>query len=270
LTAILRFPVFILKKTGRIGLAARDSAGVFFSHVYQLSELTWKTITRMPLMVRNIDITIEQMYIIGLESIGLVAVTSVFVGGETVVQAIYQFSGWVPYRYLGMVASKAMITELCPVITALVVASRISTAIAAEIGSMKTQEQLDAMACLSLDPIRYLIVPKTIACIVMMPVLVIFAELVAYIASIITAVLFYDVSLHLYVMGLRMFFVAKDLLIGIAKTTVFGAVIALTGSHFGFQTERGAEGVGEATTKAVMTAMMLILVFDFVIAFLVL
>jgi len=270
LTSLLHIPVRILERTGRLGLASRNVAYVFFAHIVYMSELVYKTAARMPLMFRNVNISIEQMYVIGLESLPLVAVTSVFVGGEAVVQATYQFSGYVPLRYLGMAVCKALITELCPVITALVVSSRISTAIAAEIGSMKTSEQLDAMTCLSLDPIRYLIVPKTIACVLMMPILVIFSELVAFAASVITAVLFTDVALDTYLLSLRMFFVAKDLLIGIAKTMAFGGVIAMTGAHFGFQATKGAEGVGEATTKAVMTAAVLILVFDFVIAFLVL
>lgn len=235
-----------------------------------MSELTWKTATRMHLLFKNIGISIEQMYIIGIESLPLIAVTSVFVGGEAVIQATYQFSGYVPMRYLGMAVCKALITELCPVIFSFVVSSRISTAIAAEIGSMKTTEQLDAMTCLSLDPIRYLIVPKTIACIIMLPMLVIVGELIAFIASIITAVLFVDITAYTYLLGLRLFFSPADLIIGILKTTVFGAIIAITGSHFGFQAARGAVGIGEATTKSVMTAAVLILIFDFVIAFLVL
>ena len=267
---LMRIPIVILQKTGSLGLAARDTARVFFAHVLYMAELALKTALRAHLIVKNIGISIEQMYIIGLESLSLVAVTSVFIGGEAVIQALYQFSGIVPLRYLGMAVCKALITELCPVITAIVVSSRISTAIAAEIGSMKSSEQLDAMECLSLDPIRYLIVPKTIACILMMPILVIFSELVAFTASIITAVLFTDVTLIVYLTSLRMYFFAKDLLIGVAKTMVFGGVIALTGAHFGMQSKKGAEGVGEATTKAVMTAAVLILVFDFVIAFLVL
>jgi phospholipid/cholesterol/gamma-HCH transport system permease protein len=243
---------------------------VFFAHVLHISVLVCRTAARMHLVFKNVDISIEQMYIIGLESLPLVAVTSVFVGGESVIQAMYQFSGYVPLRYLGMAVCKALSTELCPVITSLVVSSRISTAIAAEIGSMKTTEQLDAMECLSLDPVRYLIVPKTIACILMLPILTIFSELVSFVSSVVTAVSFTDVTLHTYLMSLRMFFFQKDLLVGIVKTMAFGAVIAMCGSHFGFQALKGAEGVGEATTKAVMTAAMLILVFDFVIAFLVL
>jgi phospholipid/cholesterol/gamma-HCH transport system permease protein len=231
--------------------------------------LALQTATRAPLLVKNVGITIEQMYVIGVESLPLVSVTAVFVGGEAVIQCVYQMAGMVPMRYLGMAVSKALLTELCPVITAIVVSSRISTAIAAEIGSMKSSEQLDAMECLSLDPIRYLIVPKTAACLIMLPVLVVFSELVAFLSSIITAVLFTHATFHLYLLSLRLFFAPKDLFIGVIKTSVFGGVIAMTGAHFGFQSKKGAEGVGEATTKAVMTAAVLILVFDFVIAFLV-
>jgi phospholipid/cholesterol/gamma-HCH transport system permease protein len=168
------------------------------------------------------------------------------------------------------VVSKSLVTELCPVLTSLVISGRVSTAIAAEIGSMKTSEQLDAMELLCLDPIRYLIVPKVLAAMIMLPVMVIFSEAIAYIGSIITTIVFVDMTLHLYLQGLRLMFDPMDLAIGIAKTSAFGAVIALTGAHFGFQARKGAEGVGEATTKAVMTAAVLILILDFVIAFLVL
>jgi phospholipid/cholesterol/gamma-HCH transport system permease protein len=257
----------ILGSTGRLGLAVRDTGAIFFRQTGWYAELIWRTVSRTFLLFRNINLTIEQMYIIGIESIPLVAVTSVFVGGETVVQALYQFSGMVPLKYLGMVVSKSLVTELCPVLTALVVSSRVATAIAAEVGSMKTSEQLDAMTCLNLDPIRYLIVPKTVAAIIMMPILVIFSELIAYLGSIITALLFVDITLHTYLSGLRLFFSPFDLLMGVGKTAVFGAIIALTGAHFGFQARRGAQGVGEATTKAVMVAAVLILVFDFIIAF---
>lgn len=261
-------PVDILRRTGRFGFFLAFVVSTFLRHITYLSRLICSTFSRMHLAVKNINLSIEQMYIIGLESLPLVAVTSVFVGGETVVQALYQFSGIVPMRYLGMVVSKSMVTELCPVITSLVVSNRITTAIAAEIGSMKTSEQLDAMVTLNLDPIRYLIVPKTIAAIVMLPILSIFSLFIAYIGSIITALLFVDITMHVYLQGLRLFFNPADVYVGVLKTAVFGAIIALTGSHFGFQARKGAQGVGEATTKAVMVAAMLILVFDFIIAFL--
>ncbi|MDD5675672.1 MAG: ABC transporter permease, partial [Chitinivibrionales bacterium] len=129
---------------------------------------------------------------------------------------------------------------------------------------------LDAMVLLRLDPIRYLIVPKMIACMIMLPVLVIWGEFLAIIGSIITVLLSVKVTLYVYLSGLKMFFNPGDLFLGIFKTFVFGAIIAMTGAHFGFEARGGAEGVGEATTKAVMTSAILILIFDFAIAFLVL
>ncbi len=257
-----------LINTGKIFYGIVDTLSIFLKHVTYISDLTWKTFCRVHLLVKNFNLTTHQMFIIGVESLPLVIVTSAFVGGETVVQANFLFGGLVPIRYLGYAVSKALVTELAPVLTSFVVSSRIATAIAAEIGSMKTNEQLDAMTCLSLDSIRYLIVPKVVACIIMLPVLVVFSELVAFVGSAITAVLFVDITMYQYCSGLKLFFSVPHMLVGIIKTTVFGAIIAFTGAHFGFQSRKGAQGVGEATTRAVMTSMVLILCFDFLIAFL--
>ena len=174
--------------------------------------------------------------------------------------------GLVPMRYLGYAVSKALVTELAPVITSFVVSSRISTAIAAEIGSMRTTEQLDAMYCLSLDHIRYIVLPKVVAASVMLPVLVVFSNLVGYLASILIANLFIDVTMFTYLEGLRLFFYAPDMLLGIFKTSIFGAIIALSGSFFGLECVKGAEGIGGATTKAVMLSAVLILILNFVVA----
>ncbi len=253
---------------GRLFWGVVDTVCLFLRHVTYISDLTWKTCCRVHLLFKNINLTLHQMFVIGVESLPLVVVTSIFVGGETVVQANFLFAGMVPLRYLGYAVSKSLVTELCPVITSFVVASRIATAIAAEVGSMKTSEQLDAMTCLSLDSIRYLIVPKVVASVIMIPVLVIFSELLAFAASVITAILFVDITMHQYLSGLRLFFSVPHMMIGISKTTVFGAIIAFTGAHFGFQARKGAQGVGEATTRAVMASMVLILFFDFLMAFL--
>jgi phospholipid/cholesterol/gamma-HCH transport system permease protein len=208
------------------------------------------------------------MYTIGVESLPLVTVIAIFTGATTVTQAVYQFSGFIPMKYLGLAVCKTLVTEIGPVFTSMVIAGRISTAIAAEIGSMKVNEQLDAMACLNLDSIRYLFVPKTVACVIMVPMLVIFAELIAFVSSIFTVIFSVKVTLYVYLTGLRLFFDPTSVLIGVAKTTVFGVIIALTGCYFGLQTKGGAEGVGNSTTKAVMASCVLILVSDFIIAFL--
>jgi phospholipid/cholesterol/gamma-HCH transport system permease protein len=266
LTGILR----LVSLTGGAAFTLSKSFSLFLRSIYRFASLSGKTFARSYLLFKNPDLTFAQMFGLGLESLPLVSVIAVFLGSEVVIQAVYQMAGIIPMRYLGVLSCKSITTELAPVITSMVVAGRVATGIAAEIGSMKTTEQLDAMQVLRLDPIRYLIVPKTIGCIIMMPVLTIFAELLAFAGSIVTAAVAVDISMHTYLTGLRLFFDATGLYVGVVKTMAFGAIIALTGAHFGFETRGGAEGVGNATTKAVITAVVLILIFDFVIAVLVL
>jgi len=266
LTGILRF----IALTGESAFSLARASSRFFRNVYRFSALTGRTFSRSYLLYKNPDLTIVQTFGLGVESLPLVSVIAIFLGSETVIQAVYQMGGIVPLRYLGVLVCKSLTTELGPVITSMVVAGRVATGIAAEIGSMKTTEQLDAMQVLRLDPIRYLIVPKTIACIIMLPVLVIWGEFIAFMGSLVTVALSVDMTMHEYLSGLRLFFDANDLYVGVIKTMVFGAIIALTGAYFGFEAKGGAEGVGNATTRAVITSAVLILIFDFVIAVLVL
>jgi phospholipid/cholesterol/gamma-HCH transport system permease protein len=266
LTGIIRF----IALTGETAISLTRASSRFFRNVYRFSTLTGTTFSRSCLMYRNPGLTVLQALGLGVESLPLVSVVAIFLGSETVIQAVYQMGGIVPMRYLGVLVCKSLTTELAPVVISMVVAGRVATGIAAEIGSMKTTEQLDAMQVLSLDPVRYLIVPKTIACIIMLPVLVIWGEFIAFLGSVITVALSVDITMHEFLSGLRLFFDANDLYVGVIKTMVFGAIIALTGAYFGFEAKGGAEGVGNATTRAVITAAVLILIFDFVIAVLVL
>lgn len=247
-------------------IGAINMISMFFGTVGKIVTLTGQVLYRFPLVFKNIDLTMKQIRIIGIGSIPLVLVTGAFVGMETLMQANFQLQGLAPMRYLGYAVSKALISELAPVITCFVVSSRISTAIAAEIGSMKTTDQLDAMYCLSLDHIRYVVLPKVVAAAVMMPILVIFSELVGFLASILIAYFFIDITMYTYLEGLRLFFYAPDMLVGILKTSVFGIAIAISGAYFGLECTKGAEGIGASTTRAVMLSAMLILVFDFIMA----
>ncbi len=263
-------PLRIIADFGSFAVSAAKGSADFLRGVQRYGKLTRITFQRMPLALKNSNITMEHMYSLGVESVPLVTVIALFLGSATVTQAVYQMSGFIPMRYLGTLVCKSIVTELGPVITSMVVAGRVATGIAAEVGSMKTSEQLDAMNVLRLDPIRYLIVPKTIACMVMLPVLVIWANFLAIVGAAITVALTVDMTMHTFYTGLRLFFDPTDVYVGILKTVVFGAIIAITGSHFGFETKGGAEGVGNATTKAVVISAVLILIFDFVIALLVL
>jgi len=239
---------------------------LFIAGIANYAQLIVSICGRVHLVVKNPAITVNHMYTLGIESLALVTVIALFTGSVTVTQAVYQMSGLVPMRYLGVLVCKGITTELGPVITSMVVAGRVATGIAAEIGSMKASEQLDAMHVLKLDPIRYLIVPKFVACIVMLPILVIWAEFVAFFGAAATVFFTVDMTMYTFLNGLRLFFSAGDLFVGIAKTMVFGAIIAVSGSHFGLEVKGGAAGIGDATTKAVVMAAVLILIFDFLIA----
>jgi phospholipid/cholesterol/gamma-HCH transport system permease protein len=255
-----------VSKLGGLLYAALDGCKTFCAHTARFSMLCASIFARFPLILKNISISIEQMYAIGIESLPLVSVIAIFIGATTVTQAVYQFSGFIPLKYLGLAVCKTLIIEIGPVFTSMVIAGRIATGIAAEVGSMKNNEQIDAMVCLNLDPIRYLYVPKMIACMIMIPMLVIWSELIAFVSSILTVIFSVKITLFLYLAGLRLFFNPFDLIIGVLKTSVFGAIIAMTGCYFGLQTRGGAEGVGNSTTKAVITSYVLILIFDFIIA----
>jgi len=263
------YPRSVIETIGSAIRGGRIRTERFLQGTAAYGSLAVVTFRRLPMLFRNPDLTISHMYTLGVESVGLVSVIALFLGSVTVTQAIYQMSGIIPIRYLGVLVQKGILNELGPVITSMVFAGRVATGIAAEIGSMKNSEQFDAMTVLNLDPIRYLIVPKTAACIIMVPLLVIWLELLSFSGALITVILTVDMTVESFLHGLRLFFNASDLYFGILKTTVFGAIVALSGSHFGFQAKGGAEGVGEATTQAVVTSVVLILIFDFIMALLV-
>ena len=232
---------FILSGIARVGETGRHVGRYgenFLKSTNRYGVLTLQTFSRIHLLFKNPEITLSHMYNIGIESIPLVSVIALFLGSVTVTQAVYQMSGFVPMRYLGVLVCKSVVTELGPVMTAMVFAGRVATGIAAEVGSMKTSEQLDAMQVLSLDSIRYLIVPKAAACIIMLPALVIWAEFLAFIGALITVILTVDMTLYTFLHGLRLFFSAQDVFIGIGKTMVFGAIVAINRCSFRIRNKR--------------------------------
>src|SRR5438093_6430370 len=206
------------------------------------------------------QLLVEQMEAIGVQSLWLVIVVSLFTGGVAAVQAAYQFSNVVPLRYLGSVILRSVVIELGPVLTALVVGGRVGASIAAELGTMKVPEQIDALAALAIHPVRYLVVPRVVASIVMLPIMVVFANAIAIFGGFVVAVTSIGVSAHTYVIGLKQFFYLKDLYSGLLKAFFFGGIIGTMGCHYGFATEGGAEGVGLATTRAVVASCVLILI----------
>jgi phospholipid/cholesterol/gamma-HCH transport system permease protein len=216
--------------------------------------------------LRSFWLVVDQMRVIGVGSLGLVFVVSLFTGAVAAVQAAYQFSTVVPLKYLGAVILRSVIIELGPVLTALVVGGRVGASIAAELGTMKVTEQIDAMRAMAINPVRYLVVPRVTAAIVMLPVVTIFANAIAIFGGYVVAVTTIGVSTHTYVLGLKQFFFMKDLFSGLLKAFFFGGIIGTMGCYYGFATEGGAEGVGNATTRAVVASCVLVLISDYVLA----
>ncbi len=244
---------FLGKKT----LEFLESSSHFFIFISKVIRATLKIRV-------NFSLTVEQMSKIGITSLPLVILTSVFTGAVSSYQAVYQFSGYIPLSFLGIAVGKAIIVELGPVLTALVVAGRVGAAMAAELGTMRVTEQMDAMECLSLDPFRFLYAPRFFASTVMMPILVIIASFTGLVGASLVA-LFYDVNKETYFNGVKLFFVLKDVVIGLIKAMVFGAIIAVMGCYCGHTTRGGAEGVGTYTKKAVVASSVWILMADFAI-----
>jgi len=216
--------------------------------------------------LRSFHLVVQQMASIGVGSLWLVFVVSLFTGAVAAVQAAYQFSSVVPLKYLGAVILRSVIIELGPVLTALVVGGRVGASIAAELGTMKVTEQIDALRAMAINPVRYLVVPRVVAAVVMLPVVTIFADAIAIFGGYVVAVTSIGVSTHTYVVGLKQFFYLKDLYSGLLKAVFFGSIIGTMGCYYGFATEGGAEGVGLATTRAVVASCVLVLISDYVLA----
>jgi len=147
-----------------------------------------------------------------------------------------------------------------------VVGGRVSASIAAELGTMKVTEQIDAMELLAIDPMRYLVMPRMVACVIMLPVLTIFADCLAIFGGMVVAKIAVGVSTSTFTEGLRMFFYVDDVISGLVKAATFGLIIGLMGCFNGFRTFGGAQGVGRATMQAVVSSCICILITNYFLA----
>ncbi len=220
----------------------------------------------LPSQLRHARLISDQMLFMGVQSIPLIALTSVFTGAVSAWQAAYQMEGYIPLRYLGIGVSKAVFIELAPVLTALVVAGRVGASIAAELGTMRVTEQIDAMEALAIDPVGYLVTPRIISGMVMLPILVVFADVIAILGATTVAVFLLSMEPETFYNGMKMFFAISDVLSGLVKAVAFGLLIATLGCFHGFRASGGAQGVGFATTRAVVASSVMILISDYVIA----
>jgi phospholipid/cholesterol/gamma-HCH transport system permease protein len=235
-------------------------------YVGGLARMTGYLLLCLPGVFRSLKATVRQMLFMGVHSLPLIILTSVFTGAVSTWQAAYQFQNYVPLRFLGGAVGKAILIELAPVLTALVVAGRVGAAIAAQLGTMRVTEQIDALDVMGIDPIRYLVLPRVVSGVIMLPILTLFANFVAMVGALTVAVAFVDVTSETFLNSFKLFFKGADLYAGLVKASIFGLIIALIGCFQGFSARGGAEGVGRATTGAVVVASVLILISDYLIA----
>lgn len=203
-----------------------------------------------------------QMRRVGVDSLPIALFLSAFTGIVLALQASYTFTGAIPLYFVGTLVGKTMILELGPVLTGLTLSGRVGANIAAELGTMRVSEQIDALETMAYDPVAYLVVPRILAGILMFPIIVAFANTIGIFSGMVTAVNMLDMSVQQFVRGLRLFYQPFDIVYSVIKTISFGFVVTLIGCYQGFNTQGGAEGVGVATTRAVVIASMLILVLD--------
>jgi phospholipid/cholesterol/gamma-HCH transport system permease protein len=215
---------------------------------------------------------IQQMDAIGVESLGIVILTGFFTGMVLALQSSNSLSGFGATLYVGRLVAASMIRELGPVLAGLMVAGRVGSGIAAEIGSMRVTEQIDALNTLGTDPIKKLVTPRLLAALVMLPVLTVINDVVGIFGGNVIGTLVIGVPSALYWHtvwqqiasdGFLWRFIPLDFIQGLVKPFLFGGIIAITGSFYGLTTTGGTEGVGQSTTRTVVTASITILVTDY-------
>ncbi|MEE8386036.1 MAG: ABC transporter permease [Dehalococcoidia bacterium] len=208
------------------------------------------------------SLTVEQMRRIGVNSVPIALFIAAFTGIVLALQASYTLTGAVPLYFVGTAVGKSVMLELGPVLTGLVLAGRVGANIAAELGTMKVTEQVDALETLAYDPHSYLVVPRVVAASLMFPIIVALASALGVVSGWLTAINMLDLSSFEFFKGIKMFYQDKDVWYGLVKSVSFGFVVALIGCIKGLDVRGGAEGVGRATTKAVVYSSAMILVLD--------
>lgn len=217
------------------------------------------------ILKRRLEFVI-QLKRIGYDSIFLITLTAAFTGLVTALQAVYQSKGYIPEHLLSVLIGKSTMIELAPVLTALVMTGKVGASISAEIGSMRVSEQIDALQSMNVSPAEFLYLPRIAAGLLAFPILTVYADLIGILSAWYFSWLRYGIHFHSFFHSMRSYFETFDLLSGIVKSIVFGFIITSLGCFFGSRTSGGAEGVGRSTTLTVVYSSVLILVMDFVVA----
>jgi len=241
----------------------------FFGEIGSMTVLLYQMVENTRYVYRDRRLIVDQMQKVGVLSLPLVSVISVFTGAVSSWQAAYQLRGvmgGLPMDFLGAGVSAAILIELSPVLAGIVVAGRVGASIAAELGTMQVTEQIDALETLAIDPVRYLAAPRFVAGWTMLPILVIYADFIAHAGAYVVASFFLGIPSATFFNSVQNNFSLQNLFSGLIKALFFGGGTALVGCSIGFRTTGGAEGVGKATIKAFVFSSAFILIADYLLA----
>ena len=246
----------LINKVGKVVILFLNNTGNFFIFTLQIIKSFFSR-----WYIKNI---INQMIFIGFYSLPVVSLTAFFTGGALALQIYYGGNQFNSEIIVSSIVALGITRGLGPVLGGIVVAGRVSSAIAAELGTMRVTEQIDALKTLSADPISYLVVPRIIAGIIMLPILIIFADIIGIMGGWFIGIQSLDFNGSVYIKNTIDFLDASDIYSGLIKASVFGFIISVMGSYQGFHSRGGAQGVGRATTNAVVSASVLILASNYI------
>jgi phospholipid/cholesterol/gamma-HCH transport system permease protein len=206
------------------------------------------------------------LYAVGVRSVPVIAITGMFIGMVLAVQSYGQFHQLGLATHLGGIINISVVRELGPVLAATMLAGRVGSAMAAELATMRVTEQIDALACLGANPLHYLVVPRFLACVLLIPLLTIMADFMGVMGGALIVIRVYHVEAYYYWQHTQTMLSLWDVVTGLIKPIFFGAAIAVISCHRGFHSKAGAEGVGRAATEAFVASFIAILVLDFFLA----
>lgn len=211
---------------------------------------------------------LRQMAHLGVDTLPIVSLTMLFTGMVITLQTATEFIKYGAQSTVGGIVAIAMGRELGPVLTGVVAAGRVGAAITAEISTMKVTEQIDALRVMATDPVRYLVVPRLIACMIMLPLLVIFADIIGTIGGYLVATGYAGINSVTYIQSIESFVIMHDVTGGLLKSVVFGVIIAIIGCYQGLNAPNGAVGVGKATTQSVVGSIIAIFISNCILSLL--
>ena len=245
----------MIESIGRRAVAAVEAVGRVGHFVMD----TARAVPDAPTWARP---AVVQLRRIGVDSLPVALFIAAFTGVVLALQASYTFTGAVPLYFVGTLVGKTMMLELGPVLAGLALAGRVGASMAAELGTMRVTEQVDALETLAYDPHGYLVVPRLLGGTLMFPVIVALAMLTGIVTGWLTSLALLDLSTPDFVKGVKIFYRFKDVWFGLFKSATFGFTIAFVGCFVGLRTRGGAEGVGRSAMQAVVYSAILILVLD--------